>query len=98
MLLLRRTARMQTHGTVRDPTVEPVGSLRGRIPYAEQLRTLIDSVSIAVARAQMDLIDKYLTICLQGDFRVLAAAARRRAVARVVARAEAARARGPAPG
>ncbi len=45
----------------------------------------------------MDLIDKYLTICVQGDFRVLAAA-RRRVAARVVARAEAARARGPAPG
>ena len=96
--LLRRVARMQLRDTVRDPTVESAVSMRGRIPYSVRLRTLMDAASIAVVRAQMNLLDRYITICVRGDFRVLAAADRRRAAARVNARAQSARASGLPPG
>ena len=36
---------------------------KARIPYAARLRTLIDSVAIALVRAQMDLIDTYVIVC-----------------------------------
>ena len=90
---------MQLRDTVRDPTVESAVSARGRIPYSVRLRTLMDAASIAVVRAQMNLLDRcYITICVRGDFRVLAAADRRRAAARVNARAQSARASGLPPG
>ena len=96
--LLRRVARMQLRDTVRDPSVEAAASTRGRIPYSVRLRALMDAASIAVVRAQMNLLDRYITICVRGDFRVLAAADRRRAAARVNARAHSARAAGRPPG
>ena len=85
--LLRRVARMQLRDTVRDPSVEAAASTRGRIPSSVRLRALMDAASIAVVRAQMNLLERYITICVRGDFRVLAAADRRRAAARVSARA-----------
>ena len=67
---LQRIARMQVNNTVRE-SVEPqqVTGGRARIPYAARLRTLIDSVAIALVRAQMDLIDTYVIVCAQGHVR-----------------------------
>ena len=55
-------------------------------------------LDIRAASGGLYVVDRYITICVRGDFRVLAAADRRRAAARVNARAQSARASGLPPG
>ena len=40
-----------------------------RRPYAARLNMLIDSVAIALVRAQMDLVDTYVIVCVKGHVR-----------------------------
>ena len=55
------------NNTVRESVgPQQVAGGKARIPYAARLRTLIDSVAIALVRAQMDLVDTYVIVCVKG--------------------------------
>ena len=67
---LQRIARMQVNNTVRESVgPQQVAGGKARIPYAARLRTHIDIVAIALVRAQMDLVDTYVIVCVKGHVR-----------------------------
>ncbi len=70
---------MQVRSTVKESVEPQVAGGKARIPYASRLRTLIDSVHVAIALVRaMDLIDIYVIVCVQGHVRPLFACGQRR--------------------